>query len=710
MNQAMNDNQDRVVESDTVRKKIRAPIGARYDAVAVPAGAPAHFDADLGHDAREVRRALTGSIAWLVDNQSEEGFWAGRVESNSCIEAEWLLASHLLGVTLPMAAGIVKTLLQRQRCDGAWDIFPDAPDGDINSTVEVYAALRVMGHDPDSAEMTRAREWILSHGGVAGVRVFTRYWLAMIGVWPWRCTPNLPPEIIRLPLWFPINIYDFAQWARATMVPLAVLSARRPVRALPDGSRLEELFPEGYEKFDFDIPAKPGRAFSVEGLFSLIDTLLHQVQSLRVIPSRESAIKLCLEWIVRHQDWDGAWGGIQPPWIYGLLALNTEGYSTDHPIIAKGLAALGEHWSYSEDGSVHLQATESSVWDTLLSLLALTEAGARVTHMPAMRRALEWVLDRQILVDGDWAVRAKGLLPGGWAFQRANVLYPDVDDTAIALLMLSQIKTQCDGPLRARIEQAIERAVSWTFGMQCSNGGWAAFDRDNTKSIISAIPFCNFGEALDPPSVDVTAHVLEALASLGFTAEHTAIKRGLHFIRSEQENDGSWFGRWGVNHIYGIGAVLPALSALDQDMSAAYVRKAADWLVERQNAEGGWGESCTSYVLESAKGRGVTTPSQTAWALLALLAVGSEDYSAAINKGIRHLLGSQTADGTWNEEAYTGAGFPGYGVGARIDLRDDRVFERLQQGPELSRGFMIGYTMYRHYFPMLALARVSHRV
>ena len=245
--------------------------------------------------------------------------------------------------------------------------------------------------------------------------------------------------------------------------------------------------------------------------------------------------------------------------------------------------------------------------------------------------------------------------------------------------------------------------------MQCSNGGWAAFDRDNNKSIISAIPFCNFGEALDPPSVDVTAHVLEALASLGFTAQHPAVRRGLEFIRSEQEEDGTWFGRWGVNHIYGIGAVLPALRALDQDMNADYVRKAADWLVERQNSDGGWGESCTSYVLESAKGRGLTTPSQTAWALLSLIAVGCKDYAAAIDRGVRHLLDGQTDEGTWNEEAYTGAGFPGYGVGARIDLRDDRVFERLQQGPELSRGFMIGYTMYRHYFPMLALARASRR-
>jgi squalene-hopene/tetraprenyl-beta-curcumene cyclase len=663
---------------------------------------------DAGIDTRTIKRTLNASVAWLIEHQAADGYWAGQVASNSCIEAEWLLASYVLGITLPMTPGVVKTLLERQRPDGAWDIYPGAPEGDINSTVEVYAALRVAGQDPEAPPLRRAREWILARGGLQTVRVFTRYWLAMIGVWPWRHTPNLPPEIMRFPLWFPFNIYNFAQWARATMVPLAVLSARRPVRPLPDGSKLDELFADGYANFDFDIPAKQTRALSLEGFFGFVDGLLHRAQTLRLVPSREATIRLCLEWIVRHQDWDGAWGGIQPPWIYALLALSTEGYPTDHPIIAKGLAALGEHWSYEQQGSVHLQATESSVWDTLLSLLALTESGARIDRMPSVRKAVEWVLDRQILVAGDWAVRAKGLPPGGWAFERANRFYPDIDDTAVALLVLSRVRHHA-GSLRERIEQAIERAVNWTLGMQCSNGGWAAFDRDNTKSIISTIPFCNFGEALDPPSVDVTAHVLEALASLGFTAQHPAIARGLAFILSEQESDGSWFGRWGVNYIYGIGAVLPALRALDQDMDTPHIRRTADWLIDRQNEDGGWGESCASYVLESAKGRGASTPSQTAWALLALLAMDAPDYSDSIDRGISHLLDTLTPEGTWNERAYTGAGFPGYGVGARISLSDNRLFDKLQQGPELSRGFMIGYSMYRHYFPMLALARALRR-
>jgi squalene-hopene/tetraprenyl-beta-curcumene cyclase len=661
-----------------------------------------------GAPAATLPQALDAAVNWLLRDQKPEGFWIGMVETNSSIEAEWLLAAHILGTELPMTQGLIRTLLNRQRPDGSWDIYPGAPAGDINSTVEVYAALRVTGHERNHPALTLARNWILTHGGLRNVRVFTRYWLAMIGVWPWRYTANLPPEVMRLPLWFPFNIYNFAQWARATLVPLAILSARRPVQALPDGSRLEELFPEGIDAFDFDLPAKSGSRWSLEGLFGWFDKVLHQAQTLRLIPLRETAIKLCLEWIVRHQDGDGAWGGIQPPWIYGLIALRTEGYGLEHPVVAKGLAALSSYWSYERDGSTHIQATESSVWDTLFGALALCESGHTVENSPALRKATQWILNQQILTPGDWSVTAPNLPPGGWAFERSNTFYPDVDDTALALLVLSHVRRNC-GSLLPRVERAIERGVVWALGMQSANGGWAAFDRDNTRQIISAIPFCNFGEALDPPSVDVTAHLLEALASLGFTTEHPAVRRGLEFIRSEQEADGGWFGRWGVNYIYGIGAVLPALQGLGEDMSAAYIRKAAGWLVQRQNADGGWGESCASYMVASAKGRGASTPSQTAWALLSLQAVDAPEYRAAVDGGLSYLIRNLTAEGTWSESAYTGTGFPGYGVGSRVSLDDPRLFDRMQQGAELSRGFMIGYNLYRHYFPLLALARARSR-
>jgi squalene-hopene/tetraprenyl-beta-curcumene cyclase len=657
-----------------------------------------------------IDHTLRAAVDWMFTHQQSEGYWVGMIETNSSIEAEWLLASHILGVQLPHEDGVVRALVQRQRPDGSWGIYPGAPDGDINSTVEVYAALRAKGFDPKGPELTRARAFIHTHGGLGNLRVFTRYWLAMLGVWPWEATPNLPPEIIRLPLWFPFNIYNFASWARATIVPLTVVSARRPVWPLPPGpfgSKLEELFPDGYDNFDFFVPLKVGARFSPEWIFSKIDRILHAAQSTRLIPGRETAIKLCLEWLLKHQDSDGGWGGIQPPWIYGIIALRNEGYATEHPVLAKAWDALSAHWSYERNGAIHLQASESPVWDTLLSLLALHEAGVEVQEQPKMQAALDWVLQRQVLTPGDWAIKVKNVAPGGWAFERANTLYPDVDDTAVAMLVLGKIRGALEGPLRQRIDVAIDRALAWTFAMQSHSGGWAAFDKDNDKEIICKIPFCNFGEALDPPSVDVTGHVLEALGSLGLRADHPVVARALTFIRQEQEADGSWFGRWGVNYIYGTGAVLPGLRAIGVDMRQPYIVQAADWIAAKQNQDGGWGETCASYMDPALRGVGASTPSQTAWALLALLALESPAYAGAVRKGLDYLVATQDAHGTWDEQFYTGTGFPGYGIGGRADLDAAGLREKLGQGTELSRGFMLGYNLYRHYFPILALGRAK---
>jgi squalene-hopene/tetraprenyl-beta-curcumene cyclase len=328
------------------------------------------------------------------------------------------------------------------------------------------------------------------------------------------------------------------------------------------------------------------------------------------------------------------------------------------------------------------------------------ECGRDVKNTPMIGPAMDWVLGKQIICGGDWQVKVKGVRPGGWAFERANTHYPDVDDTALALLVLSMARRFSDKP--ARIETAIRRAEEWVLGMQCSNGGWAAFDRDNNSAIVTKIPFADFGEMLDPPSVDVTAHVIEALAALGRDIEDPIIARALAYIKREQEPRGSWFGRWGVNHIYGTGAVLPALKAIGENMEAPYVRKAADWLVRHQNADGGWGESCASYMDDHLRGEGESTASQTGWALLGLLAVGTHDFDESIRRGVDFLLSRQQG-GTWAEPHYTGTGFPGYGVGERTNLK--KAGASLAQGAELARGFMINYNMYRHYFPLLALGR-----
>lgn len=391
-----------------------------------------------------------------------------------------------------------------------------------------------------------------------------------------------------------------------------------------------------------------------------------------------------------------------------MIALVNEGYLLDHPVVSKGISALGAHWSYDRNGARHIQASESPVWDTFLAILALHEAGVP-SDRTDVRKALEWVLNQQVLLPGDWAVKIKNARPGGWAFERANNSYPDVDDTAIALLVLGKLKSTI-GDMRERFERAIELGVDWTLAMQCRNGGWAAFDKDNDKEIISKIPFCNFGEAIDPPSVDVTAHVVEAFAALGYDFNHPAIRRALDYIRSEQEEAGSWFGRWGVNHIYGTAAVLPALKAIGEDMTQPYIRRAIDWILSRQNDDGGWGETCASYMDPELRGRGPSTPSQTAWGLMCLLSVDKgPETDAAIRRGVEHLCTSQKSDGTWDEDYYTATGFPGYGIGARTNLTAAELAKRLQQGTELSRGFMLSFNMYRHYFPLLALARAAVR-
>lgn len=651
-------------------------------------------------DAPRIDHAIDRASAWLDREQTPDGFWVGMLESSYCMEAEWLLAMHFLGLEHPRTRDLVATLLNAQRADGSWESYYAAPQGDINATVECYAALRCCGMAPEEPALATAREWIFAHGGLKHVRVFTRYWLALLGEWPWEHTPNLPPEVIANPRWFPFNIYNFASWARATLLPLAVLSARRTSRPLPPDRRLDELFPEGRERMDYRLPRR-GPWWSWRRIFLFTDRFLHLYQSLGLCPGREIAINACLGWIVRHQDADGAWGGIQPPWIYSLMALNAEGYDVEHPVMKAGLAALDSHWSYERNGTLHIQASESPVWDTLLTLLALQDCECPFT--PAMQRALDWVLAHEVRYPGDWTRKVKGVRPSGWAFERANLHYPDIDDTAVALIVLARLpRALRDSP---KIRATIDRALAWVLAMQSSNGGWAAFDKDNDWMIITKIPFCDFGEALDPPSADVTAHVLEALGHLGFDRQHHAVKRGYEFIRKEQETDGSWFGRWGVNHIYGTAAVLPALAAIGEDMSQDYLRRAVDWLIAHQNVDGGWGETCASYMDDALRGTGPSTASQTAWALLALLAVGAHDHDRAIRRGLGFLIDTQRADGTWDEPYYTGTGFPGYGFGARIDFRDDRTRERIAQGTELQRGFMINYNLYRHYFPLMAMGR-----
>ncbi|MEO0398764.1 MAG: squalene--hopene cyclase [Pseudomonadota bacterium] len=662
-----------------------------------------NFDAQL-------KGAIDGAAAWLATEQKTDGYWVGRLESNACMEAQWCLALWFLELDdHPLRERLAAALRADQREDGSWDIYHDAPAGDINTTVEAYAALRSVGDSPDAPHMKKASDWIASKGGLRNIRVFTRYWLALVGEWPWTKTPNVPPEVIHFPTWFPFSIYNFAQWARATLMPIAVLSARRPVRALPVERRLDALFPEGRAAFDYALPPKPGADFW-DGFFRGADKVLHAGQTfgerIGFNAIRNGSVKRSLEWIIQHQDADGVWGGIQPPWIYSLMALFSEGYAIDHPVVARGLAALDDpKWKVEIGDATWVQACVSPVWDTVLTLLAFDDSKADETYPQETAKAVDWVLSQQVLRPGDWKNKAPHTEPGGWAFEYKNYFYPDTDDTAVALIALSPFRHAPEWKEKG-IDKSVERGVNWLIGMQSQNGGWGAFDKDNDKKILTKIPFCDFGEALDPPSVDVTAHVIEAFGKLGFNKTHPNVARGLAYMLAEQEEDGAWFGRWGVNYIYGTGAVLPALEAIGEDMSAAYVGRACDWLTARQNDDGGWGESCASYMDVAMKGRGVSTASQTAWALMGLAAAGRANDEKAMADGVQFLIERQKPDGTWDEPEYTGTGFPGYGVGQTIKLGDPLLEERLKQGPELSRAFMINYNLYRHYFPLMALGRV----
>ena len=698
-----------------------------------------NFSAALG-------RAIDEAAGWLAERQKPEGYWVGRLESNACMEAQWLLALWFMRLEdHPLRPRLAASLRQSQREDGAWQIYHGAPAGDINTTVEAYAALRSVGVPASDPQLQKARDWILSKGGLRNVRVFTRYWLALIGEWPWAKTPNLPPEVIWFPNWFVFSIYNFAQWARATLMPIAVLSARRPSRPLPPENRLDDLFPDGRDRFDHALPPKPNADFW-DGFFRGADKALHALQNFGEKTGiglfRNGAVKRVIEWIIRHQDADGVWGGIQPPWIYSLMALYTEGYAADHPNLAKGLAALDDpRWRVDVGEATWIQASTSPVWDTEMTILAYDDAHVLGDYPEEVEKALDWLLDQQVLRPGDWQVKVQNVAPGGWAFEYKNYFYPDTDDTAVALIALAPFRRPSPPPLAGkaapkategalrtnaacplshasrdsspvnggadrydRIKRAIRLGVDWLVGMQSKSGGWGAFDKDNDKKILTRIPFCDFGEALDPPSVDVTAHVVEAFGKLGLGRDHPAMVRARAFIRREQEPDGSWFGRWGVNYIYGTGAVLPALEAIGEDMSAPYVARACDWLVSRQQQDGGWGESCASYMDPKMSGRGTTTASQTAWALMGLVAANRLQDREAIQRGLAFLIERQKG-GTWEEPEYTGTGFPGYGVGQTIKLGDPLLTERLKQGPELSRAFMINYNLYRHYFPLMAMGR-----
>ncbi|MDA8168872.1 MAG: squalene--hopene cyclase [Nitrospiraceae bacterium] len=616
-----------------------------------------------------VKAAIGRTTSYYLSEQHEKGYWWYELESNVTITSEYLMLLKFLGIEDgPAARKIANYLLKKQAPDGTWPIYHGGP-GDLSTTVEAYFALKLAGVPSDAPSLRRARQFILSHGGAGASRVFTKIFLALFGEFSWSDLPSMPVEIMLMPGTSFFSIYSFSSWARATIVPLSIILDVKPVRPIPESARVRELF----LKYAPPPPSKKIFRFShaaIKKTLMVIDRFVKTIEGFPLRPLRAKGLKAAEKWIVEHQEDSGDWGGIQPPMVNSLIALSALGHDISNGHITKGLEAL-ERFTIESGNELVLQSCISPVWDTALTSLAMLNSGLDKAH-PALSKSCLWLASKQILKKGDWSVKRPGLDPGGWAFEFENNWYPDIDDTAVVLMFLHNY------PEGALMRKRIEKGMNWVLGMQGTDGGWGAFDVDNDMSILNEIPFADLEAMIDPSTPDITGRVLELMGMAGFGLSDQRVRKAIGFIKKNQEPDGSFWGRWGVNFIYGTWSVLTGLASVKEDMSSPYVRKAVQWIKGYQNLDGGWGECCDSYRNYCLRGHGKSVPSQTAWAVLALIAAG-EAKSEEVANGIEYLLGNQKPDGTWNEEEFTGTGFPKY--------------------------FMIRYHNYRNCFPLMALGR-----
>lgn len=621
-----------------------------------------------------VRETADRGRAALLAQQKPDGHWVGELEGDTILESEFILLLAFLGKeNEPRVRKLANYLLAKQLPDGGWPNYPGGP-AEVSVSVKAYFALKIAGHAPDEPPMQRAADVIRKLGGAATTNSFTRFYLALLGQIPYDNCPTVPVEMVLLPRWFYFNVYAMSAWSRTIVVPLAVVNAYRPVRELPDEMGIRELFLE-----DPATPWRPAvkpRRFSWANFFLKIDSCLKFAERVGFTPFRRRALRKAIAWMrERFADSDGL-GAIFPPMVYTMVVLKCFGVPETDPEYQWAMKQLDD--LAIEDGdTLRLQPCLSPVWDTALSLIGVTDAG-QPGDSAESAAAVAWLLDKEVRTPGDWVRTAKRCEPGGWFFEYRNAFYPDTDDTSMVLIALAKSGHSKNQP-------AATRAVNWLLAMQNSDGGWAAFDRNINKQILTKVPFADHNAMLDPSCPDITARVLEALAHYGHRVGRPHVDTAIAFIARTQEADGSWFGRWGVNYIYGTWQVLAGLAAVGFDTSSPMARRGVRWLKEHQNADGGWGETCGSYDDPALAGQGESTPSQTAWAVLGLLAAGEAD-SEEVRAGIEYLIAEQTADGEWEEEPFTGTGFP--------------------------KVFYLKYHLYAHYFPLMALGRywkLSHR-
>lgn len=622
----------------------------------------------------QVTEAIAKSQNHLLSIQNPVGYWWAELESNVTITAEVVLLHKIWGTDSQRPLHKVETYLRsQQRQHGGWELFY-GDGGELSVSVEAYMALKLLGVSASDPAMRRARDFILQRGGISKTRIFTKFHLALIGCYNWRGIPSIPPAIMLLPDAFPFNIYELSSWARSSTVPLLIVFDDKPIYQIDSAITLNELYVE-----DADIQFELPRNGDWTDLFITLDNAFKLAENLNLMPLRSEGIKAAEKWILERQEATGDWGGIIPAMLNSMLALKSLNYDVNDPIVVRGLQAI-DNFAIETEDSYRVQPCVSPVWDTAWAIRALVESGLAADH-PAVVKAGEFLLDKQILDYGDWAVKNYQGKPGAWAFEFENRFYPDVDDSAVVVMALQIAKL----PNEQLKQQAIARAINWIASMQCQAGGWAAFDLNNNQDWLNLVPYGDLKAMIDPNTADVTARVLEMLGECKQSIDTQSFEKAIVYLINEQETDGSWFGRWGVNYIYGTSGVLSAFALVAPQTYKSSIERGATWLLKCQNPDGGWGETCRSYNDPSLKGQGKSTASQTAWALIGLIAAGEAKAIIAlpaIEKGINYLLATQQSDGTWDESEFTGTGFPGH--------------------------FYLKYHLYQQYFPLIALARYQN--
>lgn len=640
------------------------------------------LDLGLDHVVDGVRRAKD----WLLGQQHEDGYWCGELEADVMLEADYIFMHTLLGTGDPgKMQRALNEILRHQNEDGGWSLYPGGPSN-INYGVKSYLALKLMGWSKDHPVLVKAREWILANGGVVECNTFTKMYLCAMGQYDYDAVPAVPPEIVLFPKWCYFNIYEISAWSRAILVPLSIIYAKKPFKKLTPEQGIDELFVGGRHNANLHLRWDTKRPISWRNFFLFTDRMIHWFERVHIRPLRKVAIHRAEQWMLEHFEKSDGLGAIYPAMLNAIVALRVLGYSESDPQLIRArdeFEKLGLDFPEGEPNyptpTFRMQPCFSPVWDTAQVLSTLGDAGLS-RRDPRLVKAADWLLSKEIRYKGDWSHKVKNVEASCWCFFFNNDHQPDVDDTGEVLLALKSV----DNPRERYQHEVTQRAVEWVFAMQCKSGGWASFDKDNTKKIFESIPFADHNAMIDPPTADITGRVLEMLAQYGYTRRDPRVERAVRFVLKEQEADGSWFGRWGVNYLYGTFLALRGLRAMDFDSNEPAVQQAAEWIRMVQNTDGGWGETCGTYDDADLRGTGPSTPSQTAWALLGLLAA-DDTRSDSVAKGIRWLIERQHEDGSWDElvpgrngeSYYTGTGFP--------------------------RVFYLGYHLYKQYFPLLAL-------